>query len=42
LLFSRELGFLKNDGTNGSIERIRKMLLGLIKHLRGKPVMGKE
>jgi len=42
LLLSRELGFLKNDGTNGSIERIRKMLLGLIKHLRGKPVMGKE
>jgi four helix bundle protein len=41
LLLSRELGFLKNDGTNGSIERIRKMLLGLIKHLKGKPVMGK-
>jgi four helix bundle protein len=41
LLLSRELGFLKNDGTNGSIERIRKMLLGLIKRLKGKPVMGK-
>ena len=40
LLLSRELGFLKNEGINGSIERIRKMLLGLIKHLRGKSVLG--
>ena len=40
LLLSRELGFLKNEGINGSIERIRKMLLGLIKHLKGKSVLG--
>ena len=36
LLLSKELGFLKNAEINGSIVRIRKMLLGLIKHLRGK------
>jgi len=36
LLLSRELGFLKNEEIDGSIERIRKMLLGLIKHLKGK------
>ena len=36
LLLSKELGFLKNEEINGSIVRIRKMLLGLIKHLRGK------
>jgi len=27
---------VKSEEINGSIERIRKMLLGLIKHLRGK------
>lgn len=42
LLLSEELGFFRNDEINGSIERIRKMLLGLIKHLKGKPLMGKE
>ena len=42
LLLSRELGFVKSDEVGGSIEPIRRMLLGLIKHLRGKPVMGKE
>ena len=36
LLLSKELGFLKNEEIHGSIVRIRKMLLGLIKHLRGK------
>ena len=36
LLLSKELGFLKNEEINGSIVRIRKMLLGLIKHLKGK------
>ena len=32
LLLSRELGFLKSDEVDGDIERIRKMLFGLIKH----------
>jgi len=36
LLLSRKLGFLKNEEINGSIERIRRMLLGLIKHLKRK------
>ena len=31
LLLSRELGFLKNEEINGSIERTRKMLSGLSK-----------
>ena len=38
LLLSKELGFLKNEEINGSIVRIRKMLLGLIKHLRRKQI----
>jgi four helix bundle protein len=41
LLLSGELGFLKNEEINGNVERVRKMLLGLIKYLRGKRVMGK-
>ena len=36
LLLSRELGFLKGEELNGSVEQIRRMLLGLIKYLRGK------
>jgi len=36
LLLSRDLGFLENEEIDGSIERIRKMLLGLIKHLKRK------
>ena len=36
LLLSRELGFLEKEEINGNIEQIRKMLLGLIKHLRRK------
>ena len=36
LLLSRDLGFFKNEELHGSIERIRRMLLGLIKHLRSK------
>ena len=36
LLLSKELGFLKTEEMNGSIERIRRMLLGLINHLKGK------
>ena len=36
LLLSIELGFLKNEELNGSIEHVRRMLLGLIKYLRGK------
>jgi len=39
ILLSRELGFLKDNGIDGSIERTRKMLLGLIRHLRGKGKM---
>jgi four helix bundle protein len=35
LLLSIELGFVKNDEMNGSLERIRRMLLGLIKYLKG-------
>ncbi|PIU57679.1 MAG: four helix bundle protein [Chloroflexi bacterium CG07_land_8_20_14_0_80_51_10] len=41
LLLSRELGFLKDEDTNGSLEQIRRMLLGLIKYLRGRAVKGK-
>jgi four helix bundle protein len=36
LLLSKELGFFKNAEINESFVRIRKMLLGLIKHLKGK------
>ena len=36
LLLSKELGFLKNEQIDGSIERIRRMLLGLIKYLKDK------
>ncbi len=36
LLLSRELGFLKNEEINGNVERVTKMLLALIKYLRGK------
>jgi len=36
LLLSKELGFLENEEIIGSIERIRKMVLGLIKCLRSK------
>ena len=41
LLLSRELGFLKDEDINGSLEQIRRMLLGLIKYLRGRAVKGK-
>jgi len=41
LLLSRDLGFPQNEEINGSIERVRKLLLGLIKYLRGRSVMGK-
>ncbi|MDY6864486.1 MAG: four helix bundle protein [Halobacteriota archaeon] len=36
LQLSKELGFLETEDMNGSIERIRRMLLGLIKHQKGK------
>ena len=42
LLLSRELGFLKNEEINGNVERTRKLLLGLIKYLRGKSVKVKS
>ncbi|MFC1712086.1 four helix bundle protein [Candidatus Poribacteria bacterium] len=32
LLLSKELGFCKSDGIDEDIEKIRKMLFGLIKH----------
>lgn len=40
LLLSRKLGFLKNEQLDGRVERIRKMLLGLVKYLKGKRVAG--
>jgi four helix bundle protein len=42
LLLSEELGFPKNEQLDGKVEKIRKMLLGLIKYLRGKTVKGEE
>ncbi len=42
LLLSRELGFPKDEELNGSVEQIRRMLLGLIKYLRGKTAKGGE
>jgi len=36
LLLSRDLGFPQSEEINGSIERVRKLLLGLIKYLKGK------
>lgn len=36
LLLASELGFVESDEVSESIERIRKMLLGLIKHLRSR------
>lgn len=39
LLLSGELGFPKNEQLDGKVEQIRKMLLGLIKYLRGKLAM---
>ena len=39
ILLSRELGLLKDNGIDGSIERTRKMLLGLIRHLRSRGKM---
>ncbi len=41
LLLSRELGFAKDEKLNGSVEQIRRMLLGLIKYLRGRLVKSK-
>jgi four helix bundle protein len=40
LLLSRKLGFLKNEQLDGRVERIRKMLLGLVKYLKSKRVVG--
>ncbi|MGA8849155.1 MAG: four helix bundle protein [Dehalococcoidia bacterium] len=40
LLLSRKLGFLKNEQLDGRVERIRKMLLGLVKYLKSKRVAG--
>jgi four helix bundle protein len=40
LLLSRKLGFLKNEQLDGRVERIRKMLLGLVKYLKGKRLAG--
>jgi hypothetical protein len=38
LLLSRNLGYAQSDGINERVERVRKLLLGLIKYLKGKAV----
>jgi four helix bundle protein len=42
LLLSRDLGYPQNEQIKESIERVRKLLLGLIKYLKGKAVTSKE
>jgi four helix bundle protein len=42
LLLSRDLGYPQNEEIKESIERVRKLLLGLIKYLKGKVVTSKE
>ncbi len=41
LLLSKELGFPKSNELNKCVEQTRRMLLGLIRYLRGKSVKGK-
>jgi four helix bundle protein len=42
LLLSTDLGYPQNDEIKESIERVRKLLLGLVKYLKGKAVRSKE
>jgi four helix bundle protein len=42
LLLSRDLGYAQNEEINERVERVRKLLLGLIKYLKGKAVTSKE
>jgi four helix bundle protein len=36
LLLSRDLGYAQSDEVNERVERVRRLLLGLIRHLKGK------
>jgi len=42
LLLSRDLGYGQSEETNERVERVRKLLLGLIKYLKGRAVTSKE
>jgi four helix bundle protein len=42
LLLSKDLGYAQNEEINERVERVRKLLLGLIKYLKGKAVTSKE
>jgi four helix bundle protein len=42
LLLSRDLGYAQSKGINERVERVRKLLLGLIKYLKGKAVTSKK
>jgi four helix bundle protein len=42
LLLCRDLGYPQNEEINEGIERVRKLLLGLIRYLKGKAVRSKE
>lgn len=41
LLLSKDLGYAQNEEINERVERVRKLLLGLIKYLKGKAVTSK-
>jgi four helix bundle protein len=36
LLLSRDLGYAQSEEINGRVERVRRLLLGLIRHLKSK------
>jgi hypothetical protein len=38
ILLSKDFGLLQGDVVDKSIERIRRMLLGLIDHLKGRRI----
>jgi four helix bundle protein len=42
LLLLRDLGYSQSEGINERVERVRKLLLGLIKYLKGKAVTNKQ
>jgi four helix bundle protein len=42
LLLSRDFGYPQSEDINERVERVRKLLLGLIKYLRGKTVRNRE
>jgi len=42
LLLSRDLGYAQNEEIKERVERVRKLLLGLINYLKGKAVTSKE